>query len=134
MTMNSNDTINSETLFKIIDFEEHEKLFVEDPTLPHTGSTKVEWTYKTNYKSIGEATDFKARTIIQEYKKRKKNDDDTFKILNIKKVKLILNFAEENLKLTKDGTHNFVGATYFKKLKKMLGMVTIEDLGLREAM
>lgn len=34
----------------------------------------------------------------------------------MKKVKLTLDCVEEKLKLTKDGTHNFVDTAHFKKL------------------
>ncbi|KAK4722219.1 hypothetical protein R3W88_012452 [Solanum pinnatisectum] len=63
MTMSSENTINSKSLFKIIGFEEHEKLFVEELTLRHTQSTEVEWTYKIKYKSIGEVDDFTIRKV-----------------------------------------------------------------------
>lgn len=147
MIVDVEDTINFEPLFDIMDFEEYEKLFVGDTTLPHTKrKIEVEWARKPKYKPIGEATDFEERIIIHGYKKRRKYDGDNLKMFDMKKVKLILDRVEEKLKITKDGTHNFVDATYFKKLMESLrymtstrhdivhGMLKFEDLGLREAM
>ncbi|XP_070036344.1 uncharacterized protein [Nicotiana tomentosiformis] len=137
MIIDIEDTINFVPLFEIACFKEHDEMSIGGITLqPIEWQIGVEWLYKSNCKATGEVDDFKVKENYI---------DDILKGFTMSKDKLYMSNIQDKLKLTKDGTRDFVDATYFRKLMKSLryltsirldvihGTLKFEDLGLREA-